>query len=328
MNLSGKKILIVRLGKIGDILIASAVLEVLKKKFPDVKISLLTLKKNKEVLKYNPNIDRIYFSNKNLFLYLKILLLKLHYFDFLLDLNDDPSTTSKLIRKILRVDTTIGFDFGESEKPGISVKRPSKEKTHILERTESLLGAMEISLSKEEFHPVLYIGEEEESLVIDQIKQFNDDYTIVAVNISTGAKIRNWGEENYSELLSKLVDNKYLKLIVLHLEDDKNRADRILKMIPEDYLIPMKYHSFQHFASYIRNADLIITPDTSAVQIASAFDVPVIALYSNVEWNYVSWQPLSSVKKSLRSKSESIKGISVDEVYSAFVGIQSQLTVK
>lgn len=62
MNLSGKEILIIRLGKIGDIIIASVVFDILKKRFPDLKISLLTLKRNKEVLKYNPNIDKKIFQ--------------------------------------------------------------------------------------------------------------------------------------------------------------------------------------------------------------------------------------------------------------------------
>lgn len=96
-----------------------------------------------------------YFSYKNILLYLTLLRLSIYHYDYLLDLNDDPSSTSKFIRKMIRAKTTIGFDFGESEKPDINVKHPSKEKTHILERIERLLSSMNFNLLKEEMLPIL-----------------------------------------------------------------------------------------------------------------------------------------------------------------------------
>ena len=64
IDLRNKKVLIVRLGKIGDIIVASFVFEALKKKFPGIEISFLTLKTNQEVLKFNNDIDHIIFTKK------------------------------------------------------------------------------------------------------------------------------------------------------------------------------------------------------------------------------------------------------------------------
>ncbi|MBK9099891.1 MAG: hypothetical protein IPM14_17665 [bacterium] len=112
IELNGKKrILIVRLGKIGDIIIASSVFLVWKKLFPDNHITLVTLDKNKDVLKYNRDVDEIYFVKNRAQLFFQIIKLRSERFDLLVDLNDDPSTTSAILRKYIKATVTAGFKF-------------------------------------------------------------------------------------------------------------------------------------------------------------------------------------------------------------------------
>ncbi|MDD5691543.1 MAG: hypothetical protein PHC37_07630, partial [Candidatus Omnitrophica bacterium] len=54
-----KKILLLELWGIGDIVLASGVLKQLKRSFPKVEIVLLAKEHSKEVLFYNSSIDRI-----------------------------------------------------------------------------------------------------------------------------------------------------------------------------------------------------------------------------------------------------------------------------
>ncbi len=327
IDLTGnKKILIVRLGKIGDIIIASGAIEVLKNKFPDVEISLLTLKKNKEVLKYNSNIRHLYLTNKNLSLYSKLFLLRKFKYDVLIDLNDDPSKTSILIRKRIHSKITVGFVFNDNNKPDISVTQPSKSKTHIIERIKLLLTSLNAGLDEIELRPKLFLGETEKREVIEQLEQYKDNSKILAINISAGAPIRYWTADKWIALIRK-ISNSFndWKFIILSTKKDELIKKSICSTIQQDKLIPQKFYSFQHYASYICYSDILLTPDTAAVHIASAFNVPVIALYPNYEWNFISWQPLSKNYRSIRSNSESINNISVDEVYNAFKDILSEI---
>jgi len=327
IDLTGnKKILIVRLGKIGDIIIASAAIEVLKNKFPDVGISLLTLKKNKEVLKYNSNISHLYLTNKNLSLYFKLFLLRKFKYDVLIDLNDDPSKTSILIRKLINSKITVGFDFNEDNKPGIAVVQPSKSKTHIIERIKLLLTSLNAGLDEIELHPKLYLGKIEKLEVFEELKQYKDNSKILAINISAGAPIRYWKENKWSELINKISNEFYdWKFIILSTKKDEIIKKSICGTIQKERLISQKFYSFQHYASYVCYSDILLTPDTAAVHIASTLNVPVIALYPNYEWNFVSWQPLSKYYRAIRSNSESINNISVEEVYNAFKDILSEI---
>ena len=327
IDLTGnKKILIVRLGKIGDIIIASGAIEILKNKFPDAEISLLTLKKNKEVLEYNSDINHLYLTNKGLSLYPKLFLLRKFKYDVLIDLNDDSSKTSILIRKLINTKITVGFDFNEDYKPDIAVTQSSKNKTHIIERIKLLLASLNTGLDEIELRPKLYLGESEKREVIEQLEQYKDNSKILAINISAGAPIRYWTADKWIALIGK-ISNSFddWKFIILSTKKDKGIKNSICSTIQKERLIPQKFYSFQHYASYICYSDILLTPDTAAVHIASALNVPVIALYPNHEWNFVSWQPLSKNYRAIRSNIESINNISVNEVYNAFKDILSEI---
>lgn len=316
-NFSGiKKILIIRLGKIGDIIITSSVFDLLKSKYPGIHISLLTLEKNRDVLKYNPNIDEIYFTNKNLSLYILLLRLRRNRYDLLLDLNDDPSSTSTTIRRILRAEQTAGFDFGFHPGPSIKVKQPDKNSTHIIERIATILNGLGLDVQDGELKPSLYTGREEISQVENQLAKSAGSQKIIALNLSAGAPRRYWPAEKWIELVNKIAAKfPAFMFLPLSTEADKESRQIISGAIPSSRLIIQDFNSFQHYASYLRKSDLIITADTSAVHIASAFNKPQIVLFPSVQWNFVSWQPLSENSRSIRSDGEDISSISVEQVF-------------
>lgn len=325
LDLRNKKILIVRLGKIGDIIISSFVFEALKKKFPGIDISLLTLKTNQEVLKYNPDIDNLILTKKNLSIYFKLLSLRQTNFDLVLDLNDDPSTTSNVIRRLIKAKRIVGFGFSPDEKNKDLIPQPHKDETHIIFRIKHLLNEFGISLTDEEVHPKLYLGSKENSDIVNQLKDFINDKKLVALNISAGAEIRYWKTENWIELIKKIIE-KYPEVIFVALttEKDKLLSDMINNKLNSAKIIKQTFYSFHHYASYICNCDLLISPDTAAVHIGSAFNKPIIALYPDYDWNFVSWQPLSKKFRAIKSKTNFINSISVDEAYNSFTELFEQ----
>jgi ADP-heptose:LPS heptosyltransferase len=61
--------------------------------------------------------------------------------------------------------------------------------------------------------------------------------------------------------------------------------------------------------------NLVVTLDTSVVHIASAFDVPQIALFPDVEWNLKKFRPLSSLSVVVQpEKGEMVSTIPVERV--------------
>jgi len=257
-------------------------------------------------------------------IYPLLLSLRNKRFDLLIDLNDDPSRTSRNIRKILKVKISAGFDFGEKEKPDIYLKRPDKEKTHIIERLETLLETLDTEFRNTQLRPILYIGKNENNEIKNQLSSYKGSFNIISVNLSAGAPIRYWEGKNWIMLIKNIINlSGKWKFVLLSSHKDIYIAEKIRKALPDNIFIPVLSDSFQHYAAYICNSDLVITADTAAVHIASAFNIPVLALYPDYKWNYVSWQPLSQSYRAMRSDSHSINSIKVEEVFKSFQEIIS-----
>ena len=322
-----KKILIVRLGKIGDLVVTSFVFEVLKNKYPHLEIHLLTLSSNKDVVKYNPRISKVIYAKKNLSLYLKLPGLRKESYDMIFDFNDNPSTTSALIFKFVTARIKAGYDFPKYERYiNFKVTPIKKESSHIIERMNNFLYQLGIEADEKLVKPFFYLGSDELSDVVRELSKVEKGKHLIAVNLSAGANIRYWEREKWDQLLHSIND-EYKNCFFLLLSTEKDRAlqKQLATSFGDENCIEGKLASIQHFAAYIKSADMLITPDTSAVHIASAFDIPTLALYPNPEWNYVSWQPYRVAYRSIKSSTENVNDISVQEVFTKFKSLIKEI---
>jgi ADP-heptose:LPS heptosyltransferase len=324
--LSMRKVLIIRLGKIGDIVVTSFVFEIIKSNFPQIDIYLLTLKTNQDVLEFNPRLKKVFYSNNNVKLFWNLLKLRLFNFDLILDFNDNQSTTSSLIFRFLSSKSKVSYDFKKYENiTDIKVKPLRKDESHIIERMKNFLFQIGIPIEEYKVKPYFYLNPS----VYSEIKKKNSgEEKIVTVNLSAGAKIRYWEKEKWIELL-KVILNKYPKisLFLLSTAKDESLREDIHSILIGTKCPVTKNLTIQDFAAYIQISDILITPDTSAVHIASALGIPTIAMYPNYDSNFVSWQPYKIPHRSIKSSSESIKQISVEEVFDAFQSLVNEINL-
>ena len=314
-----KKVLIVRLGKVGDIVATSFVFKVLKENYPQMEINLLTLKSNREVLRCNPDINKVFYSGNPFTLLWNILRLNILHPDMLMDFNDNPSSTTALIYRFVSAKIKVGYDFKKySRLINIQIEQLSQENSHIIDRMQNFLMQLGVLINDNLVKPYLYLDSRIFSQIQSELLYIKKENKIIAINISAGNEIRYWKTDSWIELINKIFNTyKRVKILLLSTEEDKNLRNKILFEYNNDSVIAGRNSSIQYFASYIKLADLIITPDTSAVHIASALGTPVLALYPNYLWNFVSWQPYKVPYKSIRSTSETIKDISVDVAFNA-----------
>ena len=319
-----RKVLIIRLGKIGDIVVTSFVFEIIKSDYPQIDIYILSLKANEHVLEFNPRLKKGYYSRNNLMLFWNLLKLKFLNFDLILDFNDNQSTTSSLILRFLRSKYKAAYNY-EKYKNFIDIKITPmvKNKSHIIERTKDFLCQLGIPIDEKEVKPIFYLN----PIVCKGIRQQKrDNEKIIGINLSAGAKIRYWDKDKWIELL-RLILKEYpdFNVLLLSVAKDESLRDEIHSEVTQTRTSAIKNLTIQQFASYIKISDILITPDTSAVHIASALGVPTIALYPNYESNFVSWQPYKIPHRSIKSSEESVMGISVKDVFDAFQNLANEI---
>ncbi len=324
-----KKILIVRLGKIGDIITTSFVFEIFKINYPFIELHLLTLSSNREVLQYNPKVDKIFYTKKNILLYYELLKIRKNNYDLVIDLNDNPSTTTANIFRLVKAIYKAGYDFQKYQKLlDIKIKPLEKKNYHVIEQIQNFIKELGLTIDNNLVKPTFYIGCEELNDVKNELNEIKKKYKVVAINISAGAPIRYWTVSQWIDLLRNINANfPQMKYLLLSTNKDEHLRQKIKSNFNNNLFINSDYNSIQHFAAYIKRADILITPDTSAVHIASALGTPVVALFPNYEWNFISWQPYKVPHRSIKSPTENVKKISVKKVFENFLELKNELKI-
>ena len=322
------RIAIIRIGKIGDMIVSRFAIRKIRSAFPGARILLVTLPRNKELLQYSNDVDEVRFFRKGADIIPLLIKLRLFSPDLLIDFNDNPSRTSDLFARFGGARKSVGFSFGDDQGYyDIRIPCPSRETTHVMERMRKIPEALGLEIQDGEVDTSLEVGKNESDDVKDEFKKVNPEgKPIIAINLSAGNRNRYWQQSKWMELLH-LFESDPMKAVVVLLSapDETYLADDIISSTGFSWLHRQLDLRFHHFASTIAQSSLLISPDTSSIHIADAFRVPVIGLYPQVQWNAVSWRPYRTECEIVMPEAGFIAEISVEEVWHAFLRLRRRV---
>jgi ADP-heptose:LPS heptosyltransferase len=321
-----KSLLFVRLGKLGDMMIASSIIKRIRKAYPHLKIGLITLPKSKELFRYNPDINVLKLWRPVLLP--ALMLERVRPWDLLVDLNDEPSRRSILALKLLGPKSSIAFHNKKTEGVfGKTVLIPSREKSHVLERLAVMAAALGVPMKKTCLLPAVYLKPGlMEKIIFTQRKITGKQKNMISLNISAGHKSRYWQPEKW-EALAKALLKKYGKarIKILNSPADAAGAAALMKKINSPRVLRYDGKSLHDFLAHIAASDMLVSPDTSAVHAACALGVPVTGLYPEPYWNFVSWKPSGKNTKAIRSPKDGVDNIGFEEVKRVVLSMAGKL---
>ena len=307
-----KNILIVQIGKIGDMILTTPLFIKLKEIFPDSRLTVLASPINKDIPLYHKYVDEVIIYEKNIFS-LPGLLLKLrnNKYDLWIDSKKEISKTSIKLVKYAKPNLSAGFNF-DSKIYDIDLNEfyqpPCNEHTIYINLAVLKYFGMDI---KDNVKPIVFIPEDVSKFVENRIKYILGK--IILLNISSGNEIRFWSRENWIMLIDNLKSHN--SVIITGIRKDEEIVRSIFSGCKGKNVFYFISRSVLEFAELIKRCDLLISPDTSAVHFASCFDTPIVALFNKVEWNYKRFAPLSTKQKVFISDSPvSMESINVEDV--------------
>lgn len=279
--------------------------------YPNSKLHVLASQRNAQILDNNPNINKIYiFKKKPIHLLRLLFRLYNERYTFWIDPKDHYSRESMILALFSHAGTKIGYNKPNSAIFDIAI--PSDKQNfnlHAIKRNISILEKIGIK-APELLKPELFIKEELNKEVELQFREIIPN--LIVLNISAGDKSRYWTIEGWihvSDFINKL---NGFALLVYH-PDDYSLAREIKNS--SNTAILYQSDSIEKVVAIIRCAKLVVTPDTSIVHIASAFNIPIIALYSSIEWNVNKFHPLSDWCKIIEPKeNQTIQEIKIGRV--------------
>ena len=110
--------------------------------------------------------------------------------------------------------------------------------------------------------------------------------------------------------------NKSIKIVILSSPKKATKVKEIINELELNFVFASYLtNTINDLAALVEQLDIVITPDTSIVHIAGAFDKPVISIHENNQISFRLWAPISSLRHTVFAKSDyGIFGYSVDEI--------------
>lgn len=290
------KILITLLGRIGDMILLTSAFQLIKDKYPDAIIDVIASRHNNIIPKLNPKVNKVYVYDKKFLNVLQLITeLKRTKYDYYIDPKDHFSRESYIFSRIVKAQTKIGFNRQGYSNFDIQIDNSEKNKFlfHSL-RILKALKPLEIKIPEILPKPVLYEDPNSKDYVEKNFPKLSEYRQIALLNISASKDYRMWTIENWKQFISE-----FSKSNIYFIISSEPRHREIATKLKGKHSMIFPSRNFNDIISLVRKVDFVITPDTSIVHVASAWNKPTFALYVGQEYLYWWFRPVSDYNRSV-----------------------------
>jgi ADP-heptose:LPS heptosyltransferase len=283
-----QKILIIKLGAIGDVLRTTPILRGLKRKYPRSSISWLTLKESRDLFKGNSLIKRLFIYGPD-----ALRRLRLESFDILISLDKEKEAT--ILAGELKAKRKIGFGMDKETgdliplnkeslyafKLGISDELKFKEN----KKTYPEIIFEMASLKYQNDGYILNIPDSARAYARCLLSKMGikNNALIIGLNTGAGSRFANkaWTEEGFLELIRLILAHTPAVPLLLGGPQEKLRNSRILSKSGGLTYDAGCNHSLARFAAIVDLCSLVVSGDTTAMHVAIALQKKVVALFGS-----------------------------------------------
>ena len=295
-----KSILFLRYdGKIGDMIVNSLMFREIKKVYPDIRIGVIARGAAIDIIKDNPNVDKIYEYYKDR-KKIKDLALKIkeEKYDLLIDFSEMLRVNQMMLINLCGARINIGLDRKDWKLFDLSIEsgKDFKWTEHITKRYLAYL--IKLGLKKENIDISYDIYLEDEKKYEAFFNEIKESKKLI-LNPYGASKHKSFNIENLENIITYLKD-KDIAIILVYFGDKYKELEFLEKKYKYVY-IPKKIESILDTAILIKKSDYVISPDTSIVHIASAFNKKMITVYPPKGGKYgvdhLVWAPKSEYSR-------------------------------
>lgn len=283
-----KKILIFKIGAIGDVLMSTPLVREIRKAFPKAKITYAVGNYSASVLEGNKNIDHLLKFDQNMFFKKNIIsALKLRNeinkqkFDIAFVL--DKHWSFGLFIKMCGIPVRVGFDRNREGKYNTH-NIVYQQVKHEIDYYLSLLDAINVKHSKNT-QIDLPLNKKDISFADSFFKKNKLKGKVIGMLIGGGGDnpgesgaIRKWPTDKYIELIQRLAVN--YKIILLGGPKDGELNKDVMKFVKNVNVVNSAGHcNIKQSATLMKKCALIITHDSGPMHMASAVNDMIISIF-------------------------------------------------
>lgn len=283
-NQNYKRILAIRLDRIGDVVLSTPALKALRDAYPQSYIACMVRPYAKDVVTGNPYINEVIIYDKDglqngLIGNLRFLsFLRRKHFDAAVVLH--PTSRTHILIFLAGIPERIGYD----RKCGfLLTRRISHAKQfglkHEIDYTLDILRYIGIEPKDRSLYMPVKPDCEWKIKDILERSGIQDNDTIVAINPSAGCPSKRWRPENFAKVSDMLAEKYGVKIVVISSVPDKYFGDAVAMSMKNGCVNLSARTTVGDVASVLRRAKLFISNDTGPVHIACAVGTPVVVIF-------------------------------------------------
>ncbi len=309
IDLTNKKILLVRNDNIGDLICTTPVIEALRKRYPNNQIDIVVNSYNFDAINQNSFVDKIYCYTKPKHRSklidkikaglgkLKILWkIKKEGYDVVVVFRSDYSKSAELFANITNAKYKVGIK-NPNGKDNFNLHVEVRPNTHEVEFCFDCLAPFGVEYNQEK--TFYYVDEKFE-------KKYVKFKGYILFHISSRIKENKYPKEKFKEVINSLkLDNILISCEPMDLKDalwlEKNTKAKFVKT-----------SSLNDLGGVIKNIKLFITLYGGAMHLGPAIGTKTIAFSGKT--NMKKWHPWGYEKLVVQDKSKIAENISTNEI--------------
>ncbi len=292
------RILIVKLGSIGDVIHTLPALAAIRKGLPDAEISWVVEHRAAEILRDNPILDRlIEVDTKGLRRGLmsgetlraprqQLRQLRASAFDFALDFQG--LLKSAFIARLSGARRIFGFSKDALREPAsrvlLSRTIPISKNSHVIQKNLALVaGALDIPVpqSADDLEFPVATNAEHAAEARGAERLVEGDYVIL--NPAGGWPTKLWSPERFGRLADELWSHHKLSSLVTYGPGEEALAATVLQSSKSGKAQAVSL-SLKGFYELAKRAQVYVGGDTGPTHLAIAAGAPIVGLFGPTEW--------------------------------------------
>lgn len=285
-NPNPKRILIIKLRAIGDVIMATPFIENIRRHFPDSRITFLTEPASEDIIKSNPYLDDIIILNKKywnqqpIWQSLKLQMefykkLRGNKFDMVFDLFGNPR--SALLALISGAPERIGFGFRFRKYCYTRVIKPRGGELHEVDFNLDALTAMDIPVISRRLHLEIS-NAASQSADAWMAENRPAGKHIVGINPGGGWDIKRWPPEKFGKLADELISRFGVGVILLWGPGEESILEAV-KTAMESPPTTIPETTLEELGAFISHCRLIVSNDSGPMHMAVALDIPTVGIF-------------------------------------------------
>lgn len=283
-----KRILIIRLDRIGDVLLSTPAIKAVRDSCPDSHIAILVRPYARDIIEGNPYINEVIFydkdrAQKGLLATLGLVAgLRKKRFNLAIVLH--PTARSHLVSFLAGIPERIGY----GKKLGILLTRriPHKKQyglKHEIDYTLDLIryamdGVSEENIARSLYIPVSKASEHKIEKILTK-NGVKNGTLLIALHPGASCPSKRWPAEKFAAVADALVDRRSADIVIISGVDNAEFGNKVASSMRNEAINLSGQTSVGDLASLFRRTSLLISCDSGPVHVACAVGAPVVAIF-------------------------------------------------